>query len=246
MPFGGAPAPPVFPGGFPVFRTFISLFFLFLCCSSAYASIVITGTRVVYSADAKEVSVKISNKGQSPVLIQSWMDNGDTKAKPDQIKVPFVLTPPINRVEPGSGQTLRIRALPNNLPADRESIFWLNVLEIPAKPKEAKAEKDNYLQVAFRSRIKFFWRPAGLKGSPKEAATDLQWSRQGSGLHVKNASPYYISLVDLSAGGKKVDGKMLAPFAEDNYPLAVSAGSKVNAEYVNDYGAVIPLDITVH
>jgi chaperone protein EcpD len=228
-----------------VFRSLISAFSLILLCSNAYASIVITGTRVVYPADAKEVSVKISNKGHAPVLIQSWMDNGDTKAKPDQIKVPFVLTPPINRVEPGSGQTLRIRGLPNNLPADKESIFWLNVLEIPAKPKDQTAEKNNYLQVAFRSRIKFFYRPAGLKGSPKQAATDLQWTRSGAGLHVKNTSPYYISFVDISAGGKKVDGKMLAPFGDDNYALAVSAGGKIKAEYVNDYGAVIPLDITV-
>jgi chaperone protein EcpD len=228
-----------------VFRSLISAFSLILLCSNAYASIVITGTRVVYPADAKEVSVKISNKGQAPVLIQSWMDNGDTKAKPDQIKVPFVLTPPINRVEPGSGQTLRIRGLPNTLPADKESIFWLNVLEIPATPKDQVSEKDNYLQVAFRSRIKFFYRPKGLAGSPKAAATDLKWSSAGNGLHVKNNSPYYISLVDVTVGGKKVDGKMLTPFGDDNYALAVSAGSKIKAEYVNDYGAVIPLDITV-
>ncbi|MCT4712226.1 fimbria/pilus periplasmic chaperone [Enterobacteriaceae bacterium H11S18] len=238
-------APPVLPEVFSMFRSLFSIVALTLICNSAYASIVITGTRVVYPSDAKEVSVKLSNKGKSPVLIQSWMDDGNTKSKPDQIKVPFVLTPPINRVEAGSGQTLRIRGLPNNLPADKESIFWLNVLEIPAKPKDAKPEKDNYLQVAFRSRIKFFYRPEGLAGSPKAAATDLKWTSQGSALHVKNTSPYYISLVDVAVGGKKADGKMLAPFGEDNYSLPASAGSKVKAEYVNDYGAVITLDAAV-
>jgi chaperone protein EcpD len=212
---------------------------------AVHASIVITGTRVVYPSDAKEVSVKVSNKGLSPVLIQSWMDNGDTKATPDKIKLPFVLTPPINRVEAGSGQTLRIHALPNNLPNDKESIFWLNVLEIPAKPKDHVTVKDNYLQVAFRTRIKLFYRPSGLKGSPKAAVTDLQWTSTGSGLHVKNTSPYYISLVDVTSGGKKVDGKMLVPFSEDNLALPVTAGRKVKVEYVNDYGAVIPVDITV-
>lgn len=228
-----------------MYRTLLSVCASLLICTTANASIVITGTRVVYPAGDKEVSVKISNKGRSPVLIQSWLDNGDTKAKPDQIKLPFVLTPPINRVEPDRGQTLRIRALPNNLPENKESVFWLNVLEIPAKPKDELKDTNNYLQVAFRSRIKFFYRPAGLKGSPKAAATDLQWSRVGSSLHVKNDSPYHISLVDVYVNGKKADGKMLAPFAEDNYALTVSAGSKVKAEYVNDYGAVIPLDITV-
>ncbi|EPT0778028.1 fimbria/pilus periplasmic chaperone [Enterobacter hormaechei] len=117
------------------------IFSLALFSTVAQASIVITGTRVIYPASSKEVTVKVSNKGESPVLIQSWLDNGDTNAKPDKIKVPFVLTPPINRVEPSSGQTLRIRALPNNLSQKQESIFWLNVLEIPAKPKEDVVEK---------------------------------------------------------------------------------------------------------
>lgn len=58
------------------------------------ASVVISGTRVIYPADAKEVSVKINNGGPSPVLLQSWIDNGDVNAKPSAIKVPFVLTPP--------------------------------------------------------------------------------------------------------------------------------------------------------
>jgi len=218
---------------------------LLIACGNASASIVIAGTRVVYPSEVKEVSIKLSNKGQSPVLIQSWMDSGDIKSKPDQIKVPFVLTPPINRVEAGSGQTLRIRGLPNTLPSNKESIFWLNVLEIPTKPKDVSAEKDNYLLMAFRSRIKFFYRPKGLSGSPKAAVTDLELTAKNGGLHVENTSPYYISLVDIAAGGKSVDGKMLAPFAEDNYALPVLAGSKVKAEYVNDYGAVIPVDIAV-
>lgn len=227
-----------------MFRFCLSLLALALSCTAAQASIVITGTRVIYPSDAKEVSVKISNKGQSPVLIQSWIDNGDVNAKPDQIKVPFILTPPINRVEPQSGQTLRIRSLPNTLASDRETLFWLNVLEIPAQPKDAQAQKDNYLQVAFRSRIKFFWRPAGLKGSLTEAAKNLQWSHGKKGLHVRNDSPYYVSLADVSVGGKTVDGKMLAPFGEDDYSLPASG--TVKAEYVSDYGAVVSLSSVVH
>ncbi|MEG5378480.1 fimbria/pilus periplasmic chaperone [Enterobacter hormaechei] len=46
-------------------------------------------------------------------------------------------------------------------------------------------KKNNYLQVAFRSRIKFFYRPSSLKGSLAEAAKTLQWTHSGKGLHVK-------------------------------------------------------------
>ncbi|HCR1139899.1 TPA: fimbria/pilus periplasmic chaperone [Klebsiella aerogenes] len=217
---------------------------LFLFSLSAHASIVITGTRVIYPSDAREVSVKISNKGKSPVLIQSWLDKGDTSAKPDQIKLPFTLTPPINRVEPGNGQTLRIRALPNNFPTNKETVMWLNVLEIPAKPMTAK-EKENYLQVAFRSRIKFFWRPAGLAGSAGEAPKKLTWHHDANGLHVKNPTPYYVSFSTVTAGGKQADGQMVAPFSQSTYKLAASAGSKLQTDYINDYGAVVKQDYTV-
>jgi chaperone protein EcpD len=226
-----------------VFRFCLSVLTLALSCSAAQASIVITGTRVIYPSDAKEVSVKVSNKGQAPVLIQSWLDTGDATATPDQIKVPFILTPPINRVEPQSGQTLRIRGLPNTLPSDRESLFWLNVLEIPAQPKAEQSGKNNYLQVAFRSRIKFFWRPAGLKGSLTEAVKGLQWGRGKQGLHVHNPSPYYISLVSVSTKGKTADGKMVAPFSDDDY--ALPAAGSVTGEYISDYGAVMPLSSNV-
>lgn len=217
---------------------------LLLLTASASASIVITGTRVIYPSDAKEVSVKVSNKGKSPVLIQSWLDKGDTTAKPDQIRLPFSLTPPINRVEPGSGQTLRIRALANNFPTNKETVLWLNVLEIPAKPMTTK-EQENYLQVAFRSRIKFFWRPKGLEGSAGEAPKKLVWRRDGSNLRVKNPTPYYVSFSDISSGGKKADGKMVAPFAEDTYALSVPAGGHIQAQYINDFGAVVKQDYTV-
>lgn len=103
------------------------------------ASVVISGTRVIYPADANEVSVKINNGGPSPVLLQSWIDNSDVDAKPSAIKVPFVLTPPMNRVESGKGQTLRITYTGDTLPSDRESVFWLNVLEVPVK-SQAKSE----------------------------------------------------------------------------------------------------------
>jgi|SRR5471030_2145405 len=74
---------------------------LCLASVSSWASIIITGTRVIYPSAEKEVTVKLNNVGVYPVLVQSWIDNGDVNAKPENISVPFILTPPINRVEQG-------------------------------------------------------------------------------------------------------------------------------------------------
>ncbi len=73
---------------------------------------------------------------------------------------PFIVLPPIVRIEPGKGQSWRLVFNGSRLPQDRESLFWFNLLDIPPEPKNGKT--DNYLQLAIRSRIKLFYRPAGV------------------------------------------------------------------------------------
>lgn len=214
-----------------------------LFCTNSLASVVINGTRVIYPSDAKEVSVKISNGGQSPVLLQSWIDNGDSNAKPAAISVPFVLTPPMNRVEANKGQTLRISYVGSALPTDKESVFWLNVLEVPAKNKANTNQ--NSLQMAFRSRIKLFYRPVGLEGNANDAAKALTWSSQGSRVQASNPTPYYVSLVNISINGKKLDHAMVAPHSSMTLNLAGNAGNKITGSFINDYGAVNTFDAVV-
>ena len=41
--------------------------------SSSIADIVISGTRVIYKSDPKSVNVRLENKGNNPLLVQSWL-----------------------------------------------------------------------------------------------------------------------------------------------------------------------------
>ncbi|WP_147199796.1 molecular chaperone [Pantoea sp. CCBC3-3-1] len=216
--------------------TFSCFAIVMFAAATVSASVVISGTRVIYPSDAREVSVKLSNVGKKPVLVQSWVDSGDSKAKPETIHVPFVLTPPINRVEAGKGQTLRISQTGEALPTDRESIFWLNILEIPAK--DPKLKNENYLQMAFRSRIKFFYRPVNLAGNANSAVNNFKWKTEGKQLIATNSGPYYVSFVTLSVKRKKVEGKMVAPFSSESFSLASVKGDEITGEFVNDYGAI--------
>lgn len=211
---------------------------LMLHAASVFASVVISGTRVIYPAGQKEVTVKLDNAGKAPVLAQSWIDNGDVKASPENISVPFILTPPINRIEAKKGQTLRISYTGAPLPADKESVFWLNVLEIPAKDKAMQSE--NQLQMAFRSRIKLFFRPAGLQGDANDAAKALTWSTDANGITATNPTPYNVSLVEVSLNGKKVEGQMVPPRGSIRFKdLSATRGGKLTFSSVNDYGAVV-------
>nr|WP_050879373.1 fimbria/pilus periplasmic chaperone [Yersinia frederiksenii] len=227
---------------------FLAFSLMILLVVSAHASVVISGTRVIYLADQKEVTVKVTNTGTGPVVLQSWIDSGDINAKPETLKVPFVLTPPINRVEPNKSQTLRVSYTGGVLPTDKESVFWLNVLEIPAKG--TNNSNQNYLQMAFRSRIKLFYRPEGLSSKPENAAQSLIWTKTPQGLKVTNPTPFHVSLVSVAVngGGKQneVEGDMVSPKGSLSFKLPVmTLGTKVDFDYVNDFGAVNSLSQTI-
>lgn len=68
----------------------------FLVSSSAFADIVISGTRVIYPQSAKDVTVKMENRGNKPLLVQVWLDDGRDTTNPEELKVPFIVTPPFH------------------------------------------------------------------------------------------------------------------------------------------------------
>ena len=203
------------------------------------AGVVINGTRVIYPSDAKEITVHITNEGKRAVLVQSWLDTGDKKATPDKITTPFILTPPINRLDASKAQSLRITAANTSaLPNDRESLFWLNVLEIPGLPGE-KIKEENYLQLAVRSRIKFFWRPTTLKSDVSKAPISLVRSSTPQGLMVRNPTPYYISLTTVTISGKTTEIDMVPPFGSRTFAEAkAKSGSIIECGWIDDYGAI--------
>lgn len=224
-----------------------------LLAGSADASVTIGGTRVVYPLDQREVTVKLDNDSREPSLVQVWMDEGNADAKPGDIHVPFVITPPIFRMDPRKSQTLRLMYSGEALPTDRESVFWLNVLDIP--PKAANSGEQNVLQLAFRTRIKVFVRPSKLPGKPEEAPAQLSWkvvpSADGKGqvVSVSNPTAYHVSFseIDVVSSGhtfKNETGGMVAPHATEVFPIAkmnaVGAGSTVHFTAISDYGGAMP------
>lgn len=219
---------------------------LALTAGATHASVVMNATRYIYDQGAPEITVKVSNAGKLPVLTQAWIDDGDDKATPDTVQVPFNLTPPISRLEAGKAQTLRVAFTGADLPTDIESLYWLNVLEVP--PKAEASADSNAMQLAFRYRIKLFYRPSGLKGSPADAAEHLAWSRVGDGvLSVRNDSAFHVAVNDIKA---TVDGKevelgafSLGPRASRDVPpgkVALPAGdATIRYRTINDYGGFV-------
>ncbi|SAL01182.1 pili assembly chaperone [Caballeronia calidae] len=210
------------------------------------ASVVIAGTRVIYKATDSEVTVKLSNVGKSPALTQVWFDKGDPKVDPSKLDLPFILTPAIARIDPTKSQTIRISYTGEPMPQDRESLLWFNLLEVPPKPTEAEAGP-NYVQLAFRSRLKFFFRPAGLQGKSDDAPDKLTWhlttEKGKASLQVSNPTPYHVTIISAQIGEgasapKFDEGDMVPPGGQISLPLsaAASVNGKVLFTTLNDYG----------
>jgi chaperone protein EcpD len=217
---------------------------------AAHAGIVLNGTRVVFPAEQREVIVKITNDGQQPELIQAWIDHGDPHADPASTRVPFMLTPPRARLAPGKTEALRILFDGEALPQNKESVFWLNVLDLPPKPATQVQVGHNLLQMAVRSRIKLFYRPAKLPGDPIEAPAKLRWALVHQGGHTvlqaTNPTPYAVSLSQIavttaSASTPAGDGGMVEPGATATFALHGSVnGASPYGHYqsINDYGGI--------
>lgn len=202
---------------------FISATVLALVCLGAgesSAEVVITGTRVIYPGAQKEVSVQLSNKGQRPALVQVWVDDGTPSSGTTDSKTPFLLTPPLARMEGGKGQVIRIMQTQAQMPTDKESLFWFNMLEIP--PKLTPEEGRNVMQYAVKTRIKLIYRPSGLPGDAIEAPSKVQWSIGESlagGLVIKahNPTPYYVNFASM---GVQIDGGPVHAYPERSGRIA--------------------------
>ncbi|EMF5055759.1 MULTISPECIES: fimbrial biogenesis chaperone [Serratia] len=205
---------------------------LLLNSFQAAAGVVVGGTRLVYPGGKKEATITVKNPDDIPYLVQSWV-NADLEGN---VKAPFLVTPPLFRLNGGKENTLRVVKTAQALPEDRESVFWLSVKTVPP---EAEG-KGNHLQIAVRTRIKLFYRPASLVGLPEEAAKKVRWERSGNTLKAINDSPYYLSFSTVSVAGEKIkEPQMVAPFATLAYTLPPSAtGKQVSWQVINDYGGL--------
>ncbi|MDE9617481.1 fimbrial biogenesis chaperone [Citrobacter portucalensis] len=197
------------------------------------AGIVIGGTRVIYNGEKKETSTSIRNQEKSGVyLVQSWIDTGVKENK-----APFIVTPPLFRINPGEENILRIVRTGGSLPEDRESVFWLNVKSIPAT--DDSMPQNNVLQIVVKSRLKLFYRPAGLEGAQDIAYKNLSVVRSGNHLTISNPTPYYVTLFTLKVDGLEIkEADMVPPKGSVSFTLPSTTASTVSWQAISDYGGI--------
>lgn len=220
--------------------------------SLAWADIAVQWTRVVHEGDAPRVPLRIWNQGKAPSLIQAWIDDGDKRRAPEELKLPFFAAPPLFRINPAESKDVTIHYIKGNaLPKDRESLFWYNILDVPASDAARNTQSVDY---SVRWRLKILHRPSGLAGDAEKAPASLQWSRsvEVSGqvkLRVGNPSPYYVTLAKLFLGADELplepeDG-VIAPYSVWSYLLPAGSeksGATLRFVWIDDKGREQPAE----
>lgn len=204
---------------------------LVIMSSNSFTGLSVGATRVIYNGNMKEASLSIKNTEDSSVyLIRSWISS-DNAAE----KIPFVITPPLFRIEPGQDNTVRITQTSSSLAQDKESVYWLNTLAIPPATKEK-----NSLQFSINTRIKLIYRPTTLnnKEAIAKAYQQITITRSGSTLTANNPTPYYVNMTKVSVNGKELKAGYMVPPKSSLEISNAPAGNSINWQAINDFGGL--------
>lgn len=204
---------------------------------SALAGVGFSRNRMVYPQGSQSISLTVNNSGDNPYLIQAKV-SADVLGK---ASAPFIVTPPLFRLDGQQSAMLRLMMTGASLPGDRESVFYFSGRAIPAStPDEARGEGIGAsISLSTRSVMKVFYRPKGLSMSPAQGVDKVAFTQTAQGVLIKNPTPYYQSFSELVFDGKPqaLDSQpsMVAPFGELLMPSAVPV-SQVTWRVMNDFG----------
>lgn len=217
----------------------------------AVAGLVAGATRMIYQPESRERTLMLANTNDYPVVVQTWIDDGDVDSTPDQSKAPFMVLPAVFKMQAGAAQGLRIINKGDNLPTDRESVYWLNLYEIPPKTRR-NVDAQAQVAMAMNTQMKIFYRPDGLTPQPAEALKKVTFTlkKQNSEyiLTAHNPTPYHVSFGQIQLQNQQKSylvaqemDMMVTPFAERQYhleqqPTSLKGGVTLNYIYFNDAG----------
>lgn len=190
-------------------------------------------TRLIYLSNQNQITTKIYNSDKkSNYLVQSWISDKDGNKVKD-----FVVTPPLFVLKANTDSVLRVvyTGNPENLPKDKEAIFYFNAKVIPSLTEEEQ-KIPNALLIATTTNIKMFMRPVNLNEGSFDAYKNIKCSYVGKLVKVDNPTPYYMNLVSLTMNGKEVSKVATIPPMNSIHIDTSLKSNELSFNIINDYG----------
>lgn len=210
----------------------IALMALVQGMSFAHASepvgVSLEATRVVIENGANEGHLGVVNSLQVPVLVHSSFENISGEKSNA-----FMAIPPLFKLD--EKRTSRLRIVKTaDLPQDKESVFYINVVSIPSSTNSSGSK----LNIGLGQRIKVFYRPKDLVGDCQYAAQHLDWSYSKGVLRVHNPTQLSVSMIDFEVQGKQSKTSMLLPGQQAQWSIKAQKLERLSFRYIDEYGGV--------
>ncbi|MNB60045.1 Chaperone protein FocC precursor [compost metagenome] len=210
---------------------------LWLLSFSVQAAVNINMTRVIFNHGETQRTVKLVNDGDYPVVVQSWVDDGAPEKGPSQTSAPFVVLPPVLKIQPGEQRELRIMTTGAGLADDRESLFWLNIYQIP--PEKKTSSTGEKVRLALRNQLKVLWRPKKIEVLTEKSINLLSFRYERGIIYAVNDSSWNITLADVSSGDYSTSGIVVLPHSRSmifNSAPPAMLNNTINFVVINDEG----------
>ena len=204
-----------------------------LTANNALAALALDATRYIYKGDAQFISAIANNESEEVYGAQVWVDNIVEK----DTRPTFIATPSFFKVDGKGKQVFRVMKVSDHMPNDKESIYWLNLQEIPQK------REGSGLTMAIRSQVKLIYRPTAIAEGRPAAEENLTVEHVPGGQQLVNSTPYIFAI-----GGVVDKNDKAIPFTpEDSDKLTMfMPGDRVNVtghsvkavNALSDYGTL--------
>jgi len=215
-----------------------------LLSSSVWAVVNVDKTRIVFNQADLTQSINVVNSGNNETFLQLWTDDGNVTLSPDASITPVIVLPPVVKMVPGEMRSLRLMLTSRDaLHAGKESLFWLNIYQIPALKKELNAAERRVV-LPLRIRLKILIRPAGLQAPKATDPEKLRFAVTGDKITITNPTPWFMSMNVKPQGQAAIKNLMIAPHADlqAESQATLSPGTVLNYTVINDQG--IPVNYT--
>lgn len=201
------------------------------------AAFTLNGTRFIYNEGEKNISFDVTNNADKTYGGQVWINNttqGDG--------VYMIPQPPFFKIGAKQKQIIRVINTDSSaLPKNQESLFWLNVQEVPPKPENTSG---GVLALAMNTQVKLIYRPTSIKKDRKNAEKKILVENKLNSTWIKNPTPYYMAITQIKSDGKDVnlsdkvsyEISQLKPFSEVDLGKKISG--KISIDAINDWGGV--------
>ncbi|MGR5241675.1 fimbria/pilus periplasmic chaperone [Photobacterium damselae] len=214
-------------------RVLTAALFSLLSVNSAFAALSLDATRYIYKGDQQFVSTVVSNQSKRDFGAQVWVDNIVEK----DTRPTFIATPSFFKVKGDGRQVFRIMKVSDHMPKDKESIYWLNLQEVPPK------KKGSGITMAIRTKVKMIYRPKAIVEGRKDAERNITVSHLPGEQWLVNSTPYIFAIEsvidshDKAIKFNKKDSEKLAMFMPGDR-VSVTGYSVKSVKAVGDYGTL--------